>query len=269
MSFVTNWPMKNLIVIFSLFTSYNLLAKCELKKPIVSLSASISSIIRELGLEGSPNLIATLKFHNIKPVKGKQLVGGLYFSSAEIKSWKSSHIFFDESKKFEKELALIPSQQKSKVYTRGITPMALVSTTLNLLKEYLDGCDQEMTNLNQRVLRIEKSIAAKFKDYNKRILLFLGNCDKSRPRMLMVHDGIIEYLVSKFKAKTYPSDLSYVYWSEKVLSRFADEDIVNICADNSYKKVHKNKNTIKISARRILSPGLDQLLAFNELLLFL
>jgi hypothetical protein len=80
-----------------------------------------------------------------------------------------------------------------------------------------------------------------------------------------VNDGVVKKLIKENKIKTYPSELSYVNWSSKIMDTLS-KDFIHLGIEDSGSKLMKE---IKRSSMKMtliypgaLVPGFSQLEAF-------
>jgi hypothetical protein len=244
---------------------------CSLKsKPIVSLSSPISSLLAELGLGHDPHLHGVSIFHDFTGLSKKilKIPGGEFIPEKQAKSFKLKTIFYDKSRELRMKFERLNLNHIIEVNTLG-DPKEVTRRSLNLIKPYLENCKQEIEKLSFGL--------KKYKPIKDKIFFFYLEplTMKRLPKIIMVNDSIVQYWSESGHLKSYPSELSYVRVSEKMIHQLK-KPIFHIGL--VHKKGQKTPKLIKVGQKRwnllfegILNPGVTQLKLiqktdFNKLL---
>ncbi|MFZ4714062.1 MAG: hypothetical protein ACOYL6_10135 [Bacteriovoracaceae bacterium] len=254
----------------SLLTIKDSFALCSLKDdhPILSLSGPITHILKELNLLKKVKAISL--FHGISKndFTGDRLGGGIFLSTDYIKKFSKPVLFFDESlemRKNFKDLNLMAHEVK----TRNMDPFEAYEHSLKILLPYLKHCENEITSINKWVneikIRFEKKSALK-----KTYLFYLGGIPKvgRKPNLIMVDNFVLYFKKRKLMA-TYPTELNYASWSEKVLAELKKGPYLEVGLINGgseqleFQSISDGeKNIIQQS---LLIPGLAQIKVIEPL----
>lgn len=242
------------------FTSY----ACEFSpkvKSVYSLAGSVTLALKDLELIKSPKLLGVSIFHPVdkKVFKGKILPGGIFLSHDTIKGLKGSVLFYDESLEMTRILSGYPDITAVQVKTRSLTPMEAIEQTNELLKPFLNNCDLKVISqkLEQKLNTLKKIIPAK-----STMVFFLGGIVNNRlPELLMVNDGVVKWMIDGKLIKSYPSTLSYVNWSAKILLEMPNETIrigLRDSGSEMTQKVEKFQTHTNLTFPGSLIPGTGQ-----------
>jgi len=198
---------------------------CQFRKNITqvySLSGSITMALKSVGLTKDPKLKGVSIFHPLdkNEFKGQFLPGGVYLSRESAKKMEGGLVFFDESRELSKFFQMM-SVRKEEIKTRNLTPLEVNELVIQKISQITDGCEQKLRALSltgkQLANEILRSIPPQFS-----AVFFLGALKKkSAPEMIMVNDGILKWLMEKKKIKTYPTQLSYLPWSSKMMNELS------------------------------------------------
>lgn len=222
-------------------------------KGVYSLAGSATLALRDLGLLQSPKLKGVSVFHPVDKAnfKGAFLPGGVFLSHESIKNLSGSLLFFDESRELSRILARYPKIKAVEIKTRSLKPLEVVALMEKTLASYVTSCDlSSMTTKMQTRLSELKALIPK----NKTILFFLGSIQNNRlPELLMVEDGIVQWMVDEKLIKTYPSKLAYVNWSSKILNSLP-KDVMKVGLKDSGNEMKKGV-TISESGTNLTYPG--------------
>jgi hypothetical protein len=277
MNAVINWPTRrwisfSFITFLGTFLIHSEVMACKFKssEKIVSLAASISGLLNELDLYTDPNLIALSSYHyQADKVESKLVSGGLYLADDTLKSWDKSIVFFDDSSQLKIQLKKFPKLKAISVTTRGQDSYTVYQDSIKFLAPHLIGCENKLAKLEMTINHIRSKLALKLNNYTSQ-LIFIGVCSEQFwPKTIMVHDGLAKLLYAWFKLELYPSDLSYVSWSEKILNNFLIKKPLILCLDNS-KVTNKlnattSNNYMNLYDSQFLLPGINQILALKQL----
>jgi hypothetical protein len=253
-----------LLFLCIILVSFKVTHGCELKKPLVSLSGPVTTYIEELGLINELKAISI--FHKIKnkeQFKGDVLGGGIHMANKTLRKISKYHIFFDSSKEFEKNLAHSKILNAIKLDTRGQDPFRVYKYVQTKVNPFLKNCSNKIKSLDKKINLIYK----KFKNMNlsqSNAIFYLGSCEKRKPSLLIVNDGIVKYLIEKMKLNSYPSPLAYVTWSQKIMSTLKKKGFLEICLDT---KAGKNEFIVdkktpllwQVGYGDLFNPGLSQI----------
>lgn len=252
-----------LALLVSLLISFSTYA-CDFApkvKSVYSLAGSVTLALRDLDLIKNPKLLGVSIFHPIdkKVFQGEILPGGIFLSHDTIKRLRGSVLFYDESREMTRILSSYPEVTSIQVKTRSLTPIQVVEQTNSQLKPFLNNCDLKIVSqkLEQKLKTLTNVIPAKGS-----LLFFLGTIVNNRlPELLMVNDGVMKWLIDEKLIKTYPSPLSYVNWSAKILLEMPNETIrlgVKDSGSEMTKKVEKLEHHTNLTYPGALIPGSGQ-----------
>lgn len=258
--------MKVLILFISLISIHNI-AACELKNDIVSLSNPMTTLLEELNLLHSGKVKAISSFHKTKnPFKADILTGGIFLSKAKLKKLGRSVIFFDASKEFEDSLKSSDVKSYVKIKTIGEDPFTVTQKLISKIVPYLKDCEDEVKSLNKKLFTIKAQLIKRLKGSSRKVVFFLGHCKKKLPELVIVEDGFVKFLKDEKLIKTYPSKLSYVTWSKKILNELKGYQYY--CVDTEASKYQfkvNKKDHISISFGDAFNPGLSQVYFLEKL----
>lgn len=252
--------MSWMLILLNLFLSVGLRANCELKHPerkIISLSGPVTILFKEIGLLNSLEGISI--FHPIprSKFKGRVYPGGIFLASKTLESLKTKIIFFDESRELRHLLATVESALPVEVKTRNLVPHEVSELVVKELSPFLKGCEKALLSFVDKTRALEKSLLGQFKTTPK-IVFFVGD-------MVMAHDGVVIFLKQNKKIQTYPSELSYVSWSAKMMNQMKDFKKIYL-KDSSPRLIKENPDaSLEVTYPGILIPGLTQVEGFRFL----
>ena len=99
-----------------------------------------------------------------------------------------------------------------------------------------------------------------------KVIFYLGRFINHRPpELVMVNDGIVKKLLSEKKIITYPTDLSYVNWSSKIMLGLGQDFIhlgIEDSGKNNIKEIKRSSKQMTLIYPGALVPGFSQLEAF-------
>lgn len=236
---------------------------CELKgdREYLSLSGPVTHLLEELDLLEDPSLKAISVFHSTKETKTPKVAGGIFLSPKTLSKYKNDVVFFDESAELEKSLKQNGIKGATEVATRGKGPFAANQLALEALRPRLKGCGERLAALDKRLAAIKKK-ASGINFGQKTYVFYLGKFQEGQrpPELVVVNDGFAKFLKEEAGMKTYPGELAYIPWSQRVLSGL--EEVVSIGAHESdnpeLKVVEVEKGIFNFGMRGILSPGIKQ-----------
>jgi len=250
-----------LILLFS-FTS----GACEISKPIVSLSGPITMLLDELNLLNDKNVLGISKFHPVKPgYKGKIYSGGIFLSNKTLKSFRNSKIYFDKSRGFKQILKKAKISNYQEFDSRDQNPFEVLNMTIIKTQDILKNCFTEIEKLEKKSDKIQKEL--KLNSELSKSIFFLGSLGHKLPKLVIANDGFVLSLREFDNFKTYPSDISYVPWSQKVLKGLKSYMHIGIDEGSSEVTTINKLSTLKynISMRGALTPGMRQIYLLQSL----
>lgn len=245
-------------------------AECRFKdevKKVSSLAGNVTVLIRELGLLSSPKLHGISIFNPISPheFKGTVFPGGVFLSQKELPNFDGQVVFYDEVRDLHRLFSSRKNVISGQVKTRNLSPMEAIDIGLKHLSPYIVDCDQKISELKKRALKLEKEILEKVPE-NFKGIFYLGKMNSRYPETIMSNDGIVKWLRDKNKLTTYPSELAYVNWSAKIMNSL-DENYLHVGVIDSgregKKEVKREKNKASFAYPGSLVPGYSQLEAFH------
>lgn len=249
---------------------------CELKEKVVSLSGSVTFTLEHLGLLKDNNLKAISVFHPIKEnsFQGEVLGGGLFLSFKHMNThYQGMKIFFDQSRELSRMFKRLKKSNNIEVKTADLDPFQVYESTLKSIKPSLNNCEKRINDLNKEIAAIKGRVIAK--KFTPTMFFYLGSfqVNGNSPKMLMVNDGPVRFLKENTLIETYPSELSYVTWSQKILKQFPKA--IHIGLDNgNYDKIEMLRLSTKkmtLKYRGLLIPGISQIFfldKFSKLTIF-
>jgi len=239
---------------------------CKLNRPVVSLSGSTTLALAGLHLLNDPNLKAISVFHPVdSTMKIRRLPGGVFISPRILSELGQATFIYDESLELSKTL----KQNKVdsiQIVTRGLTPYQAVELTLKKILPLLNKCDQQLENyqklVNDKILNLKKKISRKLV-----MIFFLGEIRNGKyPNLIISNDGISKWLREEQLIESYPSDLAYIQWSSKILSKLKFDYAIGIKdtgADLDKKITSISKTDFNLFYPGALIPGEGQVDALN------
>lgn len=268
----TRWPV--IAAFLFLFGSGPLAMACGFKpsRTYVSLSAPVTRLMGELGLLEDPLLKGVSALHvkglpNAKDIVADKLAGGVFLSPKVLQNRENAAVFFDESQELKRALEQSSVGNTVEIKTRGLDPFEANRAALGALSGYLKDCGNEIRLLNGKIKRIKNEVSAL--NFGKRPFVFyLGEFKPGRrpPEMVMANDGFVKFL-KKSGMKSYPGELAYLPWSQKIMGRLDNPVLVGL-EDGQKRKIAINKlgpGKFNISMNGSLSPGLGQIFFLDSL----
>ncbi len=243
---------------------------CSFKSPlkkVISLSGPMTILLREIGLLNDPALQGISVFNPIadKDFKKTRYPGGVFLSRTTLNEFHHSVVFYDEGRELNKILSSAKDIQSFEIKTRHKLPMEVVDSLVEILKPFITGCNDELGAFKTNALNMQKEILEKLPDSFK-VIFYLGRFVNDRPpELVIVNDGVVKKLVSEKKIVTYPSDLSYVNWSSKIMSGLG-QDFIHLGIEDSgrkhIKEIRRSSKQMTLVYPGALVPGYSQLEAF-------
>jgi hypothetical protein len=254
-----------------LLFSFNVSSKCDFKpniEKVISLSGTVTVLIKEMGLLAHPKLQGISVFNPIhkNEFSGEFYPGGIFLSHKSLEGLDKSLIFFDESRDLKRIFNTRKKIISHEVKTRNMTPMAAIDSALEVMSNSLTGCDEKIKNIKFKATNIQNKI---LKNLKKKldVVFYIGDFRADRePETIMANDGVVKWLRKENKIQTYPTNLAYVNWSAKILKNLPGNTLhIGVIDPGNVSK----QEIIKRSPHRMtflysgsLVPGLSQLEAF-------
>lgn len=250
--------------------SFNCFATCEFRPEIsqvVSLSGPATVLLKELDLLGHSKLKGISVFNPVssKEYSGEIYPGGVFLSRGVLNELKGSVVFFDEGRELRKLLKSEKTVDAQEIMTRNLTPREAVESTLKVISSYLQGCEDKIKNLRMKVITLQNKILSYFPK-KRPIVFYLGVLSNERkPEMVIANDGVVKWLRQENKIVSYPSELSYVNWSSKVLGSLPKETLhvgVKDSGREGGREIKRSSQKMTLVYPGALVPGMSQLEAF-------
>lgn len=250
-----------LLISLLLFSSIAL-GDCHIKVPLFSLAGPSTVMLKELGLLKDKNLKGISTFNPIEKsaYSGPRIGGGLFLSRQEDKTFQGAEVIYDQGRELDRYF----SKRKFisvPIETAGLTPREVSEKTLGILESKLVGCKEKLKSLKNKISNLSK-LSWKGK---KKIVFFLGPISSTQrfPEMAIGQDGFVKDFKKREMIETYPSDLLYIRWSQKIMDQLPVDFIfigVSESPDQVTKKmIRMNSRHININFPGALTPGFSQL----------
>lgn len=245
-------------------------AVCDFKphvSKVISLAGSSTVVLKELGLLNHKKVQGISLFNPISSdeYSGKTYPGGIFLSRDTMKEFSGAVVFYDEARELRKVFDSYSSIEGREVKTRNLNPDEAVRATLKIIDPYLQGCEEKVSSLQQKVKKLMDEILEKIPE-NFTVVFYLGEFRSERlPETVMAHDGVVKWLKEKQKIKTYPSTLAYVSWSAKIMNELPKETLHVALKDNGregIKEIKRSSRKMTLIYPGVLVPGVTQLEAF-------
>ena len=252
------------------FVSFNTYALCDFKSHVsgvVSLSGPTTVLLKEFGLLQNKKVKGISVFNPVssKDFTGKVYPGGVFLSQGSFGEFTGQVVFYDESRELNRALSPLSSVQGVEIKTRNLSPHETVSKTIEVMKDFLTGCEKEMSEILGKVSLVEKKLKEKIPKGTSAVF-YLGEFRGGRaPELVMVQDGVVKWMVNEKMITTYPTTLAYVNWSAKVMSELPKNTLhvgVKDSARDQKKEIKKSPRGMTFIYPGSLVPGLTQLEAF-------
>ena len=241
---------------------------CELKKGNFALiSGGITKLIQELALENSKHIKLYSNFFPIKNKNATLVTGGIFISPKVIDEAQVDTVFFDSGEELRKSLRRSKAKKVIAYKTNGLDPFEAYDLSKEILVPFLKNCEDKISKLDQRINQIKKQSLK-----NSKMIFFVGEISeyKKLPELVMSNDGFVKYLRTNKKLESYPSELSYATWSQKILTNLKDKKYLKIGLVNSEDETFKIKKIddeyINIHSKLALIPGLSQVFFLERLM---
>lgn len=248
-----------------LILSSSLHAKaCELNKKIVSLSGPLTTLLEELTLLKSKNLLAV---SSLTPLSSNSIVqtvsGGMFISNKVLDKYSMATFFYDKSFELTKTIKRSSITAFNELETIGMSPFEVVNYLIKEISPYLNGCESKISKLNKELKVRKKRIKSKL--VGKKLIFFLGEIDsrKKLPELVIANDGFSKFLISNSIIESYPSSLAYLSWSKKIINRLQSQKYTFIGISQTTgaedKVVYIDQKYLNIYMTGGLIPGLKQI----------
>lgn len=266
--------MKTVISFFLiLLSNFSIACRLDNQNTYTSLSGPITMLLEELHLLNDPSLKVISKFHPVKEgTKVKMLAGGLFISSRVMKELAEQVVFIDASKELEDNFKKYKVKKLIVINTLGKNVFDVVRENIKDLSAYLLNCEKQLGELQKRIKNSETKVA-EIKKNKGTFLFYLGEVSKSNlPNLLIVADGAVLTLIQNGLV-SYPSELSYVTWADKVVKSLKNPvkhfGVVDGKSEKLQVTILEGSEKINLSMRGILTPGIRQMFFLNEFLEYL
>lgn len=266
--------MKQVISVFLYLFAFESSA-CEINSTsqIISLSGPITHLLYELKLLKAP-VIGISEFHGIAPEEflGKIFKGGLFLSPQVLRNLKQPVIFFDES--LEQRKAMTKLELKGiELITKNQDPFEVYDLSKKKLVPFLKQCEVQLAQIDLKVLKV-KELLQKSRKRDGFYFFYLGEIQKNKrkPNLIMI-DSFILSLQKLSIIKTYPSQLNYIPWAEKVVNEYQSKKTFSIGLVTARPMKHPrlevkaiSENEFNLYHPALLVPGIAQINFLQDLL---
>lgn len=237
---------------------------CELKTELVSLSGPMTMLLEELDLLKDKKLLAISTFHPItRETSARVLVGGLFLSKKELMGYHNKLFFYDSSRDLSRLLENANIKNKVEIESRSKGAFEVLDLTVNILKPHLKNCAKPLNEISKFSTKIKKALQ---NDKELKLIFFLGKIKNKLPNYIIANDGFVISLVKYAKLLTYKSELSYVVWSQKELSKYDDYKKIGVY-EAEIEDMHKvSKLTYNFAVSGVLTPGISQIKFLQKLI---
>lgn len=262
--------MKIFVSLFFLFISLHAVGACGFKpevKKVISLSGSMTVLLKEIGLLKASQVKGISVFSPVsrEEFSGKIYPGGLFIAQSSLNEFADSVVFFDQSEQLKRILKSRNDITEIELSTRGKLPLEVVDDSIKVLSHYVQDCGKNFDDFKVLAENTQKKLLSKLSSV-PHVLFYLGAIKGNRlPEMVMVHDGVVALLLKEKKIKSYPSTLSYVNWSSKVMNELPLSTLHVGLFDPGMKiekEIKRSSNRMTLIYPGVLVPGYTQLEAF-------
>lgn len=260
--------MKIFVSFLVLLFSVSAFSSCDFKsdvKKVVSFSGSTTVIFKELRLLSKLSGISIFNPIGEKEFTGRVYPGGIFLAQSTLSDLSGSVVFYDESRELSRIFSPISSIQSREIKTRNLTPYESHKKVVGVVSEFLSGCEKDLARLDQKIKDLETKLLQKIPN-NLTVVFYIGEFKNSRrPEMVVVEDGVVKWLVQQKKIKTYPSTLSYINWSTKLMREMPKNTLHVAIKDSGRdltREIKKSPQGVTLVYPGSLVPGISQLEAF-------
>lgn len=262
--------MKIFVSLLIILISVNRAGACGFKpdvKKVISLSGSMIVLLDKTNLLKSPVVKGISVFGpvNGKNFSGKIYPGGLFIAQSTLSEFSDALVFFDKSEQLKKILSSRNDIKKVEFSTRGKLPLEVVDDSIKNLSAYVYNCEKTFEEFRAKTLEMQNKLLKKISS-NPHVVFYLGPIKGNRvPEMVVVNDGVVALLLKEKKIRSYPTELSYVNWSAKVMAELPSETLhvgLDDPAMKMVKEIKRSSNRMTLIYPGVLVPGYTQLEAF-------
>lgn len=236
-------------------------------KKVISLSGPMTVVLNEAGLLNDPVFHGISIFNPVseKSFKKKIYPGGIFLSHSTLQELADGVVFYDEGRELKRVLDSSKNTKSIQIKTRGLMPLEVMDLLIGELNKHVINCSKTFIDLRLRAENLQKKLIEVIPK-NFEVVFYLGEFRNNRPpEMIIVQDGVVKLLIKKKIIKTYPSELSYINWSSKILSQLSPKTLHVGIIDSAMKdtrEIKKSEKAMTIVYPGALVPGLTQLEAF-------
>lgn len=257
-----------LVFSLGLVLSLSVAASCHLnpKYDYISLSAPITTTLKELNLLEDLSLKFISSFHPVEFKEEKKLYGGNFVSLKDVVKLKKPLVFFDESKSLEK-IIIKNRLQYIKIKSRGMDPFVIVKDVLSKLKPFLLGCEKLVAKSESRLVRLREKILSELSSFPSKLIFFLGEIKNNKlPDLLIGNDGAVSFLNLYTDTLAYKTQIHYLPWSSKIIRKH-ERNSIFIGLSEGNLKIEKltEKGRLNIRFPGVLAPGWSQIYFLSKL----
>lgn len=262
--------MKIFVSLFFLIISVNASAACGFKpdvKKVISLSGSMIVLLEKTNLLKSPVVKGISVFGPVsgKNFSGKIYPGGLFIAQSTLSEFSDALVFYDKSEQLKKILKSRNDINEVEISTRGRLPLEVVDDSIKVLSAYVHDCEKTFEEFRAKTLEVQNKLLRKLSS-NPHIVFYLGPIKGGRlPEMVVVNDGVVALLLKEKKIHSYPTELSYVNWSAKVMAALPPGTLHVGLVDPGMKiekEIKRSSKRMTLIYPGVLVPGYTQLEAF-------
>jgi hypothetical protein len=262
--------MKILVSLVLLIISFNIFAECTFKsevKKVVSLSATVAVALDEIGLLNHPVVQGVSIFSPISKQKFTKKIypGGLYLAPGTVKEFNQSVVFYDQGRELKNLLQSLDSATLVEIQTRNQLPLETIEIVINKLKQFTTNCEKQFFRFKEKAISLQSNLLKKIPQ-NFPVVFYLGEFQNERPpELVIVHDGAVKLLIREKNILTYASELSYVNWSSKIMTKMPARTIhlgIKDSGMSGEKKITQNSKHTNLVYPGALVPGITQIEAF-------
>lgn len=239
---------------------------------IISLSAPVTYMLEQINLLSAQAVESISDFHYVEQLHSgiQKITGGEFISQKIVDGWNNKIVFYDRSQRLTQILSRNQKIKAVEIATRDLN----WNESFQLVQEKLlpwmsESCIESFTKYRERLDTKVKAIGQIFKTPLP-IVFFLGVCrEKGYPKLVILNDGLIKDLILSKTIKTLKSQLSYLAWSQKELSKFQAESNPWFVCLNQSDKIQLNwqdkDKVLNFSHPHILNPGFPQIEPLEQL----
>ena len=248
---------------------------CQLKgeKDFISLSGPVTYALSKLGLLQDKKLKGISVFNPVEQndFKGKIYGGGLFLAQKSLGEFNDKIVFYDSGRELKKYLGQSKRVEAIEIVSRGKGSLVVGQQILKTLEHNLENCSVQLNALTKQIEKLEQQLrnATVKKLADQTYLFYLGKVNSlKKPNILIVNDGPVKTLLDYKILKSYPSELEYVSWSQKLIESIKEPIHIGLSEGvNSTPLIQKvSPGHYNITYRGVLTPGLSQILLIEYLI---